>query len=96
MTKKPKGYQPKQRDFIAAKQDGKCCYCGVFLLRADAVKPNGKPHPHAATIEHLRRRCDGGTNHLDNKAAACRECNHHRGSTDWLTYKSLKMGELVA
>jgi hypothetical protein len=53
-------------------------------------------HPKSQTIEHLRRKADGGTSHPDNKALACYECNSERGDMDWLTYKSLKMGEIAA
>jgi hypothetical protein len=53
-------------------------------------------HPHGETIEHLRRKIDGGTGHLDNKALACLECNSGRGDMDWLTYKSWKCGEITA
>lgn len=77
-------------------QRGKCCYCGKTMLARGSLKPNGKPHPLSETIEHLRRKADGGTNHPDNKALACLSCNNKRGSMDWLTYKSLKMGELAA
>lgn len=96
MIRHKRGFQPKQRDLIAEKQNWTCCYCGRGLLKADALKANGKPHPRAATVEHLRRRCEGGTNHPDNKAVACLECNRGRGSVDWLTYKSIKMGEIFA
>lgn len=62
-----------------------------------------KPMPHdptrplpanAETIEHLRKKEHGGTNAIDNLALACRQCNEGRGSLDWLTYKSYRMGEL--
>jgi 5-methylcytosine-specific restriction endonuclease McrA len=45
------------------------------------------------TLEHLRRKSDGGTNAIDNMALACATCNQSRGGLDWLTYKTMKMGE---
>lgn len=75
---------------LRTKQNGQCCYCSVGLVRHRGLNPPA----NAETIEHLRRRADGGTNRRDNLALACRECNHGRGSIDWLTYKSLKSGEL--
>jgi 5-methylcytosine-specific restriction endonuclease McrA len=48
------------------------------------------------TIEHLRRKCEGGTSDLDNIALACQDCNHRRGAIDWLTYASIKRGEIAA
>lgn len=84
----------KHRDLIAEKQGGRCCYCEVKLVQSTDRLGNGRVHPRAVTIEHLRRRADGGTGVLDNKAAACYECNTGRGSTDWLTYKSIRMGEV--
>lgn len=84
------------RGCLREAQRGKCCYCGTKLLARGAMGSNGKLHRRSETIEHLRRKADGGTNHHDNKALACLACNVGRGSTDWLTYKSLKMGELAA
>lgn len=46
-----------------------------------------------ATIEHLRRRADGGKDHQDNLALACRQCNEGRGSVDWLTFTSWRRDE---
>ena len=70
-------------------QGGVCCYCGTKLrLRS------GPLSPFHATIEHLRRKVDGGTDRRDNLAVACFPCNSGRGDTDWLTYKSMKMGEI--
>jgi len=71
-------------------QRGRCCYCERPLLR-DA-KQN---HPARCTLEHLRRKADGGRDNVDNLALACRECNEGRGSLDWLTYTSLVRGELT-
>ncbi len=53
-------------------------------------------HPHGASLEHLRRRCDGGTSRLDNLALACVQCNNGRGSMNWLVYTSLKRGEITS
>jgi len=35
---------------------------------------------HEATVEHVTRRADGGTNSLDNCRIACGPCNHSRGT----------------
>lgn len=91
--RKNAGSKP-HRDIILEKQGYRCCYCGSHLLYPHAVLGSGRPHPRAATIEHLRRRADGGDGSLDNKAVACHECNTGRGSTDWMTYKSMKMAEI--
>lgn len=64
------------------KQKNKCCYCECPLTR------------ETATIEHLKRRKDGGKSCNDNLAVACESCNHGRGQIDWFTYKSWIMGEL--
>lgn len=83
------------RRILTAHQMNRCCYCTCELLPAG--KKYGKaPHPRSATTEHLRRKVEGGSDAIGNKAVACHECNTGRGSTDWLTYKSLKMGELAA
>jgi len=79
---------------LVSLQGGSCCYCDrqIEILHHTPGRTNP---PHRATLEHLRRKCEGGTDHLDNLAAACFECNGGRGLTDWLTFKSYRMGETV-
>lgn len=87
---------PSHRALLAMKHGRKCCYCGVRLLRRGARLTDRTMHPHGETTEHLHRRADGGSDHLDNKALACLACNSQRGDMDWLTYKSWKRGEITA
>jgi 5-methylcytosine-specific restriction endonuclease McrA len=77
-------------------QDGKCCYCGRTMLQWSKTCPKGGLPKDAETLEHLKRIDDGGTNAPDNLALSCHECNLGRGALDWLTYKSLKSGELFS
>lgn len=90
--------QPGIRTILREKQGNRCCYCAVYMLPS-GTKLNSRrkrrQHPKAQTLEHLMRRAEGGTDHPDNKALACFECNSERGETDWLTYKSIKMGEFA-
>ncbi|WP_342216122.1 HNH endonuclease [Mesorhizobium sp. L-8-10] len=51
-------------------QGGACCYCRRQFT---------KRGPTRATIEHKKARMDGGTDDLNNLAAACFHCNQHRG-----------------
>lgn len=84
------------RKLLTIKQGNRCCYCAVYMLPSGtrvASRRKRRQHPKAQTIEHLHRKADGGTGHPDNKALACYECNTERGALDWLTYKTLKMGE---
>src|SRR3954468_6383437 len=39
---------------------------------------------HKATIEHLRPRCLGGGNELNNLDVACRKCNTSRNHAAWV------------
>lgn len=73
-------------------QRGLCCYCERLMKHRNTCDPT---HPLRATNEHLKRTADGGTNDAGNRRLACLECNSGRGSVDWLTYKSYKMGELT-
>lgn len=65
---------PQYRAFvkrhIRKRDDGKCHYCGRQFAK------NG---PTTMTIEHLKAKMKGGTDALNNLAAACLHCNHHRG-----------------
>ncbi|WP_085044135.1 HNH endonuclease [Ensifer aridi] len=74
------------------KQEGRCCYCGEHMILS--YRWRDQQRPDAATLEHLKRREDGGTDHPDNLAVACRRCGDSRQELDWLTYRSLKRGEI--
>ncbi|MBX5179909.1 HNH endonuclease [Rhizobium lentis] len=73
------------------KQEGRCCYCERYVILS--YRWRDQQRPDAATIEHLKRRADGGTDHPDNLAMSCKDCNDSRQEIDWLTYRSLKRGE---
>lgn len=81
---------------LRAAQDGKCCYCQKPMIIWNGSPPPGGLPKDAETLEHLKRVDDGGTNDPDNLALSCFECNFGRGSVDWLTYKTIKCGELFA
>jgi 5-methylcytosine-specific restriction endonuclease McrA len=92
----PKNGRHDLRLILRVRQRGKCCYCRrPMRVWGKATPPGGLPKD-AETIEHLHRLKDGGTHCRDNMALACFECNTGRGAVDWLTYKSLKAGELEA
>lgn len=71
-------------------QGRQCCYCETHMRHSHG----GTQFPNSETIEHLHRKCEGGSNDIRNKALACYECNTGRGDVDWLTWKSFKMGEI--
>lgn len=77
---------------LFAKQEGRCCYCDQHVILS--YRWRDQQRRDAATIEHLQRLADGGTGHPDNLAMACKECNESRQEIDWLTYRSLKRGEI--
>jgi 5-methylcytosine-specific restriction endonuclease McrA len=81
----------RMRRRLREAQRNLCCYCARHLA---PPHKGGKPQPASETIEHLRRKADGGTNHPDNLALACSECNSGRGAMDWLTYKTVRAGEI--
>lgn len=71
-------------------QAGRCCYCGCAVdLAPQSWGRGGRTPPNFATIEHLRRRSDGGATTPDNVALACFECNTNRGDISWVEYKTL-------
>lgn len=58
---------------LIARDGNKCCWCGKEC--DPFVDANAK---HRATVEHLTRLADGGTNEMGNLAVACRVCNNSR------------------
>lgn len=79
------------RRTLRKRQEGKCCYCGVLMTPPTTPKASITT---TETIEHLRRKSEGGTDRKDNLALACYDCNTNRGGMDWLTYASYRRGEL--
>lgn len=43
-----------------------------------------------ATVEHVKRRVDGGTNDLDNLKLACMDCNTRRGEYSFEYWRFLR------
>jgi len=69
---------------LTAEQGNKCYYCNCKMNHFGA-----QPKKRNATIEHLQRKCNGGTYSRDNIVIACYECNSHRGdysSEMWKKY----------
>lgn len=88
------GRSNRKRGILRQKQGGLCCYCGCKMTPVVTPRKGKVTPPTSETIEHIQRKQDGGTNRIGNLALACFECNFQRGSMDWLTYKSWRMGEL--
>jgi hypothetical protein len=81
----------KERLFVL--QGGRCCYCGCAVELYPKGGGLGRPAPkHLGTLEHLRRKADGGSNHPDNLALSCHDCNGRRGAMNWVEFKTLMCG----
>lgn len=79
------------------RQGGLCCYCSKPTLLHPDPWPSGARTPdNFATIEHLRRKVDGGTSDRDNLAIACFECNAERGGMSWVEFKTVKTQQRAA
>lgn len=80
----------RMRQTLFELQGRKCCYCrrAVYL---DYDHGN-----QTATLEHLRRRADGGNDHRDNLAVACHRCNSQRGSRSWVEFATLMASKAAA
>lgn len=87
----------KLKAFLHQRQHGACCYCGCLtFLHPKPWRLGDSPPADFATLEHLRRKADGGTNHPDNVAIACWQCNNERGDLTWVEFKTLKTQRLAA
>lgn len=68
----------RRRMLLLAARDGEhCVWCRKPLTHRSAD----------ATVDHVRCRCDGGGNGLENLVLACAGCNHRRSNApaeDWL------------
>ena len=78
------------RETLWKKQGGLCVWCTRPMQFECAA--TGPRNPREATIEHLKRKADGGTNRLENLALACRECNMAReANPDGRRYRLLRL-----
>lgn len=83
-------------------QTGECCYCGVVMLMTGDLSverfaklfalTKKQAQRRRASIEHLKRRVDGGTHAIHNLALACCLCNSKRQSTPWNVYAQRRSG----
>ena len=88
----------KLRDRLYVAQAGSCCYCDKPMFMRGHISAgrfgslfgltNAQAKLRVATLEHLKRRADGGTNQRDNLALACQACNSRRQGTNWVEYRS--------
>ena len=62
---------------LYAEQNGYCIYDNHPMISSpDLIKRNDA---RSATFEHLVRKCDGGSDLIENLALACKVCNNLRG-----------------
>lgn len=66
------------RAAVMARDGTACAYCKTSTVEWQHAE--GVPQPdNLATLDHVVRVEDGGTNDLDNLVIACRRCNVTRG-----------------
>ena len=66
-----------RRDLVFAKYNGHCAYCGQKIEIKDMQ------------IDHIRPKCNGGLNSIENLNPSCRLCNHYKRSLTLEKYREL-------
>lgn len=74
---------------LAEAQNYRCAYCGI-RFGAEIPDFGWTHHLTRATVDHVRPRRDGGTDHWTNLVAACFRCNNLRGHEDALAFFNRK------
>ena len=69
-------YKSSRRIQLFESQHGRCYYCDTRL----AMDNKYALIPEYATIDHIMPLSKGGSNRVDNKVLACRQCNTVKGS----------------
>ena len=62
-----------KRTRLAEAQNWRCCWCGTDTI----PEPNKR---NSVTLEHILPKSQGGSDEMDNLAAACAHCNSRRGT----------------
>lgn len=70
-----KGCTPPLRERIFDRDDGRCRYCGVLVVRGHNLRRGDQ-----FTIDHVIPRSRGGTNDESNLVTACFACNHRKAN----------------
>lgn len=63
-----------KRTRLAEAQNWHCCWCGTEMI------PEPNKH-NSVTVEHILPRSQGGSDEMENLAAACLHCNNKRGTS---------------
>ena len=77
--------QANKRQRIAEEQEYLCYYCERKMSMSMAKQGASKK----ATLEHLKRKVDGGTYQYENIVVACQQCNCNRGDYPVEMWKEL-------
>lgn len=84
-----KGERRRLKQALHQYQHGLCCYCErITELRPAGAHIGGAAPDNFATLEHLQRVTDGGSDEPDNLALACFRCNVTRGDMSWVEFKT--------
>lgn len=64
------------RSRLSEAQNHRCCWCRC-LTTEERNKKN------SSTVEHIKPRCEGGTDDIENLLMACHQCNQKRKTHPW-------------
>lgn len=78
----------KRKKKLRVRDGDLCCYCETPMLFYVVAK--GPLASQMATVEHVKRRADGGTNDLENLKLACMDCNTRRGTLSYEYWRFLR------
>lgn len=62
---------------------GRCAYCGKEIEYKDMQ------------VDHIKPKCQGGTDNIDNLFPTCRLCNHYKRECSPQVYKEWKLSTLT-
>ena len=78
----------KKRRWLRERDGNRCCYCNVVMSFDPKHLASG--YMFAATIEHVKRKADGGLNVNENLKLACMDCNTRRGTLSFEYWRMIR------
>jgi hypothetical protein len=69
-----------RRQMVALRQNGRCFYCGCQFGTVNGVPPSQGGTWSGFVRDHLVPKSAGGRDHNVNRVAACKPCDHRKGS----------------
>lgn len=76
---------------LMSRDRARCQHCGI-TVRVLKLKTYQRQPADMATEDHIRPKCEGGSDEMENLLLACFRCNNDRGNVPMGVFRTLMRG----